>query len=63
MATVKQQCSVKNSLGSANVKCVAAKMYGLRLGFSNSYLTSHTHVFQIYSARSCRVLVLSVLAY
>ena len=31
------------------VKCGGAKIYGLRLGFSNSNLTSHTYNFCYFS--------------
>ena len=52
MDTVKQlkQCSVKGKFFSVkkmfcfvNAKYGAAKIYGLRLGFSNSNLSSHTY--------------------
>ena len=40
--SVKVKCwSVKKTLGTVNVKCGDAKIYGLRLGFSNSNLSSH----------------------
>ena len=35
------------SNSSINVKCGAAKIYGLRLGFSNSNLSSHATKFYL----------------
>ena len=35
-------CSVKREYCTVSAKCGAAKIYGLRLGFSNTNLSSHT---------------------
>ena len=39
-----QQCSVKSKFRTFNIKCGAAKIYGLYLGFSNSNLSSHRYL-------------------
>ena len=44
------QCSVKNKFCSVNTECGAAKIYALRLRFSNSNLFLHT--FGIYHLTS-----------
>ena len=40
--------SVKRKFCSVKTKCVAAKIYGLRLGFTNSNLSSHTFTIYIH---------------
>ena len=48
MDTVKQQTgSVKSKICSVNAKCVAAKIYGLCIGFQNSNLSSQTSMNEI----------------
>ena len=55
-----EHCSVKMKLCSVDTKCGAALIYGLRLGFSNSNLSSYTSPLVLYlilwvSAVCCKV--------